>query len=140
MRLTSIGVTIIVRATDAIRRMRGMSDMVWPKYFKILTALTLTAAAVVLAALLIASAPASAQEEGSSFVGGTDPSDQQTGVPRDTNVTVYFGWDVYVDQSTVITNTFTLVKQGTTTPVAASISTIPNAKGRTGLDFHVMPS
>ncbi len=109
--------------------MRGMSDMVWPNYFKILTALTLTAAAVLLAALLIASAPASAQEEGSSFVGGTDPSDQQTGVPRDTNVTVYFGWDVYVDQSTVNTNTFTLVKQGTTTPVAASIIYYPNCEG-----------
>jgi hypothetical protein len=69
-------------------------------YLRTLTALTLTAAAV-LAALLMDSLPASAQEEGSSFVGGTDPSDQQTGVPRDTNVTVYFSWDVYVDQSTV---------------------------------------
>jgi hypothetical protein len=109
--------------------MRGMSDMVWPNYFKILTALTLTAAAVLLGALLIAAAPASAQEEGSSFVGGTDPSDQQTGVHRDTNVTVYFGWDVYVDQSTVNANTFTLVKQGTTTPVAASIIYYPYCEG-----------
>ena len=81
-------------------------------YFRILTALTLTAAAAVLAALLIASVPASAQEEGSSFVYGTYPSDQQTGVLRDTNVTAQF-WG-YADQ-------------------------IPIVKEITGLDFHVMP-
>ncbi len=99
-------------------------------YFRTLTALTLTAAAAaVLAALLVASLPASAQEEGSSFVGGTTPSDQQSGVPRDTNVTVYFSWDVYVDQSTVNTDTFTLIKQGTTTPVAASVAFYTNCQG-----------
>jgi hypothetical protein len=118
MRLASTGVTITVRATDAISRMRGMSDMVWPNYFKILTALTLTAAAAVLAALLIAAAPASAQE-GLSVV-GTDPSDQQTGVLRDTNVQADF-WSP-VDQTTVNTDTFTLAKQGTTTPVAAWVT------------------
>ena len=89
-------------------------------YFRSLTALTLTAAAAVLAALLIASAPASAQEEGSSFVYGTNPSDQQTGVPRDTNVSVYF-WGI-MDETTINSNTFTLVKQGTTTPVEASVT------------------
>ena len=98
-------------------------------YFRMLTALTLTAAAAVLAALLMASLPAWAQEEGSSFVGGTNPSDQQTGVPRDTNVTVYFSWDVYVDQSTVNTDTFTLIKQGSTTPVAASVTFYTNCQG-----------
>jgi len=95
-----------------------MSDMVWPNYFKILTALTLSAAAVLLAALLMTSAPASAQEGLS--VAGTTPSDQQTGVLRDTNVQADF-WSP-VDQSTVNTNTFTLVKEGTTTPVAAWVS------------------
>ena len=120
MRLTSTGVTITVRATDAIRRMRGMSDMVTPNYyFRMLTALTLTAAAaVLLAALLMTSAPASAQEGLS--VAGTTPSDQQTGVLRDTNVQADF-WSP-VDQSTVNTNTFTLVKEGTTTPVPATVT------------------
>ena len=36
---------------------------------------------------------------------------------------------MYVDQSTVNTNTFTLVKQGTTTPVAASIAYYTNCQG-----------
>ncbi len=101
-------------------------------YLRILTALTLTAAAAVLAALLIASAPASAQEEeGSSFVYGTNPSDQQTGVLRDTNVEAYFWWDM--DQSTVNANTFTLVKQGTTTSVEASVAYNAYCLEETGL-------
>jgi hypothetical protein len=89
-------------------------------YFRALTTLTLTAAAAVLAALLIASAPASAQEEGSSFVYGTNPSDQQTGVHCDTNITASFLWSM--DQSTVNTNTFTLVNQSTSAPVEASVT------------------
>jgi hypothetical protein len=73
---------------------------------------------VLLVALLVASAPASAQE-GSSVVAGTDPSDQQIGVLRDTDVKAFDGWGM--DQTTITTDTFTLVEQGTTSPVEASV-------------------
>src|SRR5215217_3420997 len=122
MRLTSTGVTITVRATDAIRRMRGMSDMVTPNYyFRMLTALTLTAAAaVLLAALLMTSAPASAQEDCSAeWNDYIQPDCHQTGVPLDTNVLVVTG---ALDPTTVNTSTFTLVKEGTTTPVPATVT------------------
>jgi hypothetical protein len=87
-------------------------------YLRTLTALTLTAAAAVLAALLIASAPASAQEASPS-VWWIDPQDQQTGVPRDTNVTAVFSWNL--DPSTINPDTFTLVNQSTSAPVEASV-------------------
>jgi Ca2+-binding RTX toxin-like protein len=71
---------------------------------------------VLLAALLVASAPALGQEEWSYF----SPRDQETGVYRDTSV----GWSTYgsLDRTTVNTATFTLVKQGTTTPVEATVT------------------
>jgi hypothetical protein len=107
--------------------MRGMSDMVWPNYFKILTALTLTAAAAVLAALLIASAPASAQEdctaEWNDYI---QPDCNETGVPLDTSVWTVTG---ELDPNTVNTNTFTLVKQGTTTPVPATVTYYGGCQG-----------
>jgi len=93
-------------------------------YFRILTALTATVAAAVLAALLIASAPASAQEEASSFVSSTYPSEQslsaETGVRGDTSVWVSFGGPM--DSTTINSDTFTLVKQGTTIPVPATVT------------------
>ena len=97
--------------------------MTKPNYFRILTALTVTAAAAVLAALLVASAPASAQESG-SFVspGSAYPPDQQTRVSRDTYVSVLL-LDPMAPTS-INTDTFTLVKQGTTTttPVKAAVT------------------
>ena len=96
--------------------------MVRPNYyFRMLTALTLTAAAAaVLAVLLIASGPASAQEDCSAeWNDYIQPDCHQTGVPLDTNVWVVTG---ALDPTTVNTSTFTLVKQGTTTPVPASVT------------------
>jgi hypothetical protein len=94
--------------------------MARPYYLSILTALTLSAAAVALAGLLIASAPALGQEdctaESDEWI---HPDCHQTGVPLDTNVSLLTG---ALDQSTVNTNTFTLVKQGTATPVPASVT------------------
>jgi len=73
---------------------------------------------VLLAALLVAPAPASGQDEyeWSWF----SPRDQETGVYRDTSV----GWSNYapLDRTTVNTDTLTLVKQGTTTPVEATVT------------------
>ena len=89
-------------------------------YFRILTALTLTAAAVLLAALLMTSAPASAQEDCSAeWNDYIQPDCHQTGVPLDTNVSVATG---ALDPTTVNTSTFTLVKEGTTTPVPATVT------------------
>jgi hypothetical protein len=88
-------------------------------YLRILTALTLTAAAV-LAVLLIASGPASAQEDCSAdWNDYIHPDCHQTGVPLDTNVWVVTG---ALDPSTVNTSTFTLVKEGTSTPVPATVN------------------
>jgi Bacterial Ig-like domain len=71
---------------------------------------------LLLAVLLVASAPASAQEGGYLY-----PHDQETGVHRDTNVYMYF--EAALDPTTVNTDTFKLVKQGTTTtPVTATVT------------------
>jgi hypothetical protein len=97
--------------------------MTKPNYFRILTALTVTAAAAVLAALLVASAPASAQESGSFVMpGSAQPGDQSTRVSRDTYVSVELV--EAMDPTSINTDTFTLVKQGTTTttPVKATVT------------------
>jgi hypothetical protein len=74
---------------------------------------------VLLAALLVASAPALGQE-GSYLDEYVYPHDQETGVYRDTNVRM--NSFVALDRTTVNTDTFTLVKQGTTTPVEATVT------------------
>src|SRR5215217_3459433 len=98
-----------------------MRTMAKPNYYlRILTALTLTAAAAVLAVLLIASGPASAQEDCSAdWNEYIQPDCNETGVPLNTSVWVVTG---ALDPSTVRDDTFTLVKQGTTNTVEASVA------------------
>ncbi len=103
--------------------------MVRANLFRTLTALTLTAAAV-LAALLMISATALGQEQcgGCGEEGvvpliwgdSISPGDGEMGVPLDANVEVWFSWSL--DPTSVNTDTFTLVKQDTTTPVEASVA------------------
>src|SRR5215207_7349228 len=89
-------------------------------YFRILTALTATVAAAVLAALLIASAPASAQGD-CSWVAWTDPYDQQTGVYLGTIVYADLG-GVPMDPNTVNSDTFTLTNTSSSTTVLATVT------------------
>ncbi len=90
-------------------------------YLRTLTALALIAAAVLSALLMMtSSAPASAQEGGSSLVNYTSPSENQTQVPQNTNVYVWFIGPM--DPTSINTGTFTLTKQGTTTPVPATVT------------------
>ena len=60
-------------------------------------------------------------QEGTLWVDWTVPSEYLKGVSRDTNVEAhFFGWNM--DPATINTDTFTLVKQGTTTPVEATVT------------------
>ena len=81
---------------------------------------TLLMLPVLLAAvLLVASAPAFGQEDPYPVM-IPSPPDQATGVLRDTSVLLYFLGPL--DQTTLTTDNFKLVKQGTTTPVEATVS------------------
>jgi hypothetical protein len=79
---------------------------------------TLLMLPVLLAVLLVASAPALGQEDYYPLM-VPSPQDQETGVYRDTSVRMYFLGPL--DPTTVNTDTFKLVKQGTTTPVEATV-------------------
>jgi Bacterial Ig-like domain len=82
---------------------------------------TLLILPVLLAVLLVASAPALGQEDYYDYpLMVPSPQDQETGVYRDTSVRMYFLGPL--DRTTVNTDTFKLVKQGTTTPVEATLS------------------
>jgi hypothetical protein len=80
---------------------------------------TLLMLPVLLAVLLVASAPAFGQEDPYPVM-VPSPPDQETGVLRDTSVLLYFLGPL--DQTTLTTDNFKLVKQGTTTPVEATVS------------------
>jgi hypothetical protein len=93
-------------------------------YFRISTTLAVAAVAAAFAALLEASAPALGQYCG-EWCGpeftfpliaddSVSPAAGETGVYRDSNVEVYFSSNM--DPTTIDTITFTLVKQGTSTP------------------------
>ena len=81
---------------------------------------TLLMLPVLLAVLLVASVPALGQEDYYYPDMVPSPQDQETGVLRDTSVRMYFLGPL--DPTTVNTDTFKLVKQGTTTPVEATLS------------------
>ena len=81
---------------------------------------TLLMLPVLLAVLLVASVPALSQDDYYYPLTVPSPQDQETGVLRDTNVSMYFLGPL--DPTTVNTDTFKLVKQGTTTPVEATVS------------------
>jgi hypothetical protein len=80
---------------------------------------TLLMLPVLLAVLLVASAPSLGQDDYYPLM-VPSPQDQETGVYRDTSVRMYFLGPL--DPTTVNTDTFKLVKQGTTTPVEATVS------------------
>jgi Bacterial Ig-like domain len=75
---------------------------------------------VLLAVLLVASAPAMSEDYYDYPLMVPSPQDQETGVLRDTSVRMYFLGPL--DPTTVNSDTFKLVKQGTTTPVEATLS------------------
>ena len=81
---------------------------------------TLLMLPVLLAVLLVASVPALSEEYYDYPLMVPSPQDQETGVLRDTSVRMYFLGPL--DPTTVNTDTFKLVKQGTTTPVEATLS------------------
>src|SRR5918994_1745403 len=80
---------------------------------------TLLMLPVLLVVLLVGSVPALGQDYYYPDM-VPSPQDQETGVLRDTSVRMYFLGPL--DPTTVNTDTFKLVKQGTTTPVEATLS------------------